>query len=150
MSQLITIDTSKVPILKEEGGKLVVNVKAEESIVKLRELQEALDEATAYVKAEIERQGLEFSKDFSSVEGDLVKANYQAFGTKYGVDDYSVLHTLPEELVIKEIVPETAVHKLAPATVIDKYLKENEGVFPPGLKVLPRKKVIVLKFKDKK
>ncbi len=60
------------------------------------------------------------------------------------------MHTLPEELVIKEIVPETAVHKLAPATVIDKYLKENEGVFPPGLKVLPRKKVIVLKFKDKK
>lgn len=150
MAEVIIIDPSKVPILREEGGQLVVNAKAEDAIIKLWELESAIQEAWDYIKSEIEINGLRFDKNFSSVEGDRVKANYSASGVKYKVEDPKLLESLPEELVIKEVIPATEeriVYKLAGAGDIDKYIKQNGGELPNAIKLVDRKKNINLKLK---
>lgn len=145
--QVIHIDASQLPLIREEAGKLVFEQSAETAIGKLWELEEALSEAWAYVKSKIEETGLAFSEDFKSVEGATVKANYSASGTKYAIKEGQDLSLVPAELIEVVEIPASKKYKLKGAVDVDRWIKQNDGEMPTGVIELPRQKTVSLKKK---
>ncbi len=82
----VVINLGELVKAKEEGSMLVFNPSAENGIIKLLDMHKRVSEAIAFVTSEIERQGLEYNPNFTSVVGDIIKANYSAAGAIYKED----------------------------------------------------------------
>lgn len=80
---VVRINPAEIVTLQDDAKTIVMNPKAEDAISRLLELQREVDGAVDFVKAEIERQALEFNENFTSVKGDKIKVNYSAAGAKY-------------------------------------------------------------------
>jgi hypothetical protein len=135
---LIKIDTDQLPVLAEEGGKLVFDVKAEDAIVKLLELEALVAQAKEAVKQRIEAEALKHNPNFTSVQGDRVKVGYRAYGGKYTIDEARI-GELPEELYKTRVVytPDTKA--------VDAWAQEK-GALPLGIVTRPRAKQISIKL----
>ncbi len=82
----VVIDLGELVKAKEEGSMLVFNPDAEQGIIKLLDMNKRVQEAINFVIGEIERQGLAYNPNFTSVVGDLIKANYSASGARFVED----------------------------------------------------------------
>lgn len=137
----IQIDAKNLPVLAETGGKLVFEAKAEDAIYDLLRLEEAVKQAILYVKDRIEEAGLSVNPNFTSVQGDKIKAGYRSYGAKYRLDN-SLVDKVPSGLV-EEVVRTT--YQLAPAKVIDDWRAEHDGKLPLGIDEIERPKQISIK-----
>lgn len=79
----LQVDTTELVQMEADSKQIVTNPKAEESLLKLLELQKEIDGCVEYVKAEIERQALAYNPNFTTIKGKRVKINYSASGAKY-------------------------------------------------------------------
>lgn len=80
---VVRINPAEIVTLQKDAKTIVMDPKAEDAIKRLLDLQREVDGAVDFVKAEIERQALDFNPNFTSVKGDKVKVNYSAAGAKY-------------------------------------------------------------------
>lgn len=83
----VTINLPELIEAREEGSMLVFNQNAENGIIKLLEMHKKVSDAIQYVQDEIVRQGLSYNENFTSVSGDLIKANYSASGARFKEDN---------------------------------------------------------------
>ena len=135
----ISVDTDQLQILVGSAGEIVINKEGEETLLKLLEIQNQVDEAMKQAKANIERQALQVDKNFMSVQGDRIKVAYRAYGSRYAIDQ-SHLSDIPETLYKK-------VTRFSPDTkAIDKYANET-GKLPVGIITPDRVKQIIIGIK---
>ena len=133
---VVRIDPAEIVALQQDGKTIVFNPAAEDAIIRLLEIQREVDGAVEYLKAEIERQGLEYNPNFSSVKGDKIKVNYSAAGAKYG-DNGNCKKRSPKfwKKTVKWGINSAAV---------DKYRAEKYRL-PAGIVSLPRSKKVQFK-----
>lgn len=80
---VVRVNPVELVQLQHDSGELVFNPAAEDALIKLLEIQKAVDGAVEAAKAEIERTALKFNENFSSIRGNKIKVNYSAAGAKY-------------------------------------------------------------------
>lgn len=137
---VLTVDLGEVHRLAETGGKLVFDPRAEAAIVTLLEMQEAIELALTKVKEAIAESGKQYNPNFTSVQGDRVKAGYRYYGGKYGIDS-SLVDTLSPEFYNAHV-------SYKPNTkAIDKFAEEK-GALPLGINKAERSKQLTLKRLD--
>jgi len=135
----ISLDTDQVKDLSQKADQIVFSPEAEDTLLKLLDLQEQLEVAIKDAKTKIEKSALEMDKNFMSVQGDKVKVSYRAFGSRYSLDE-SHLKDLPENLYTKSV-------KYYPnSKEIDKLANET-GMLPQGILEPQRLKQIVIQRK---
>ena len=83
---ILDVDMAKILQLEKEGRKIVLDVKAEDSIVKLLDIKKRIDDVVTLLKSEIEKQALRYDPNFTSVKSDKIKINYSASGSRYIAD----------------------------------------------------------------
>lgn len=85
MNNELVVKVNLVEILQnqKDGGDVVINPNAEDAIIRLLSIQAEVNKAVDMLKAEIERQALEFNPNFSAIKGEKLKINYSAAGAKY-------------------------------------------------------------------
>lgn len=140
---VVTISYSPREILQlaDEAKGLVFKPEAEDALLKLIELATAASQAIELVKAEIERQGLEYDVNFTSVEGDRVKVTYQFSGSVYSVD-HEKIKQHKEPFFTKK--PQD--YKINTAAIAE-YEKKHKGKLPLGITRVERKRGIQMKLK---
>lgn len=119
---LIVIDPKQIALLQDESGALVIKKEAEESLIKLLELQKQLTEIIELVKGRIIEDGIKIDPTFRGVVGERVRASFRAFGEKY---------TYRNKEEARDYLYDKTYTKVNSA-LVDKYLKEN-GVLPKGI-----------------
>lgn len=137
---IVKIDGSHLPILVQEGQKLVMTPKAETAILKLLELEDRVAAAKKIVAEVIKTEALKINPNFTGVQADNIRALYRSYGQKYFVDRANI-KSLPKELYDTEV---QTVYKLKPAATIDKWVAENGGKLPLGLNMAEREKQMSL------
>lgn len=85
MNSELVVKVNLVEILQnqKDGGDVVINPNAEDAIIRLLSIQAEVNKAVDILKAEIERQALEFNPNFSAIKCEKLKINYSAAGAKY-------------------------------------------------------------------
>jgi hypothetical protein len=136
----VSIDMNHVMQLAEDGKNLVFNPNAEEAILQLLELQNAIDSVISMVKNGITDQALAYNPAFTSVSGDKIKATYSAAGAKYGVDFNKVKH--PRAPFFNRKVTYSLDTKL-----VEKYEMKHKGRLPVGVFKRDRNKNLTFRLK---
>ena len=122
---LIVISPSEITQFASEGGKLVFRKEAEESLVKLINLQRLIEEKIDGAKKAIEDAGNAVGPGFKGVIGEKVRATYRVYGEIFGYK----LEKL-EELKAAGFINEKIFYKInSPKT--QEYL-DNVGELPDG------------------
>ena len=131
----IIVRPEEIKALAKEGGKLVFKKEAEESLIKLLELQSLINEQVELVKSAIIEAGTSIDASFLGVRGERVKASYRFFGPKYtySLGDVSVASPFLEKVEFYKVIPEK----------VEAYLEEV-GELPPGIKEKARTKSLVI------
>ena len=80
---IVKVNAGEILKLEKDGEGIIFDPKAEDSIVRLLEIQKEVDGAIEYLKGEIERQALEFNPNFTGLKGSKIKINYSASGAKF-------------------------------------------------------------------
>lgn len=137
---IIKIDTDKIAQLESKGTSILISQDGEKVLAELLEIQETIEEAISGVKQSLEEAALEIDPNFSSIQGELVKVSYRAYGSKYKIDQ-SQIKNLSEELYTTKVLYSPNSKE------IDKFYKEK-GALPLGVEVPERKKQISIKRKD--
>lgn len=134
---IITVDLDEASQLATEGGKYVFKREAEEAILKLMELRDAIDEQISKVKEDITRAGLSIDPSFKGVVGHNVKAIYRVFGEKY---DYELGNR--DDLFMLGFLKKNEQYKVD-SKKVDEYFKAHNKL-PDGVRVKERAPVISL------
>lgn len=137
---IITFDPKVLVEAKDKAGQIVFDPSAEDVIVKFLQLKQKVEEAEAFIKAEVEKQGLALSENFSSVSSDKLKVNYSASGAEFGYDK-SKRQRFPEPLFTKKVT-------YTPNSKEIKKYREKTGKWPSHVFVNKRKKTIRLSLKE--
>lgn len=139
----ITIDLDEIKLIAGKADKLLLEKDTEKELAKLLDLQIKLEEAIDEAQKKIEVEGLKLNPNFKSVEGDLVKASYRAYGQKYYLEDDKI-DEVPEIMYLKEVIT-----KYKPNTeTIDIWI-ENNGGLPYGIVAPARVKSLKIALKKK-
>lgn len=138
--QLLVVDPRAVAILSDEGGKLVFSAEAEQALITLFEMKEVIDAAIDRAKATIAETGLAYNPNFTSVQGDKVKAGYRYFGSKYRIDQAN-FEKLPAAMY------KTKVSHSPDTKAIDEFLKEH-GNLPLGINYAERTRQVSLRIME--
>jgi hypothetical protein len=134
-TNIITVNLYAVNIMSEKGGKFVFEKEAEDSLLKLLNLNELLEQMLKKVKEKIEADGLSLDENFKGVKGEFVSAIYKLYGEKYTF--------APEMLeVCKPYLKEKVTYKVD-SELVDKFFEEN-GALPEGIRLVARSKTISL------
>ncbi len=120
----VTVDLTKLEVYQEDAENIVVDQKAEESIVKLYELRDKIDAAIKTAKEKIKVAALAYNKDFKSITSNKLRIMHRAYGARYSIDQ-SHIDKLPKELY------STTVRHSPKAAEIDRYA-EDKGL-PLGI-----------------
>lgn len=124
MSKL-TIDLENVVKLASDGKTFALNPDAEESIVKLLELQEKVEHAISVVKASIAEQGTNLNQGFSGVRGSRIQASYRNYGQVYSFE-HSDASGVDPSYYTKSIT-------YRPNTKSIEDYQDSHGALPPGI-----------------
>ena len=79
----ISVDLEEIKLIAGKADKLLLEINTEKELAKLLNLQLQIEEAIVNAQKLIEEAGLKLNPNFKSVEGDLIKASYRAYGQKY-------------------------------------------------------------------
>lgn len=137
----VTIDLSVLDNLTAEAGKIFIDPKSEETLVKLLELQKQVEDAITDAKAVLEQAALEIDPNFSSIQADKIKVYYRSYGSRYRIDE-SLIDQVPADLYSKKI----SYNPIAEA--IEKYTTEHKGM-PVGVIETERPKSLSFSLKAK-
>lgn len=121
MSRKITIDLDDLHKLAFDGADIALDPTAEEAIVSLLELQQAIDEAVSEAKVAIKERALAYNPNFTKVVGDRVSVNYQAAGAVYALDEKQIAK--PDQLIITVTAP--SAHKAVSDDVLKKIIADQ-------------------------
>lgn len=140
----VQVNLSELLKLQDDGGKLVFDPKAEDAIIQLLDIQERVNNTVEFVKAEIERQGLEYAPGFSSVGGDRLKANYSASGAKYKEDPQGDIQQRRAPFWTRKVTYSPNSKE------VEKYEMKHHGKLPNGIIKAVRKSSIRFNLKEAK
>lgn len=135
----LQVDTDQLNELVSTADAILLTKDGEDTILKLLEIQNQVEEAIKQAKANIEKKALEIDPNFMSVQGDRIKVAYRAYGTRYMIDE-SHLKDLPENLYKKVI-------KVYPDTKAIDDLANKTGMLPIGIVEPSRPKQIIIGIK---
>lgn len=136
------IDIDQLEKLVVDSDKIFLTAEGEETLVKLLEIRQQVEDAIDFAKKKLETAGLKIDPNFSSIQASKVKVYFRAFGARYKIDP-SHIDTLPKNLY------ETSIKYNAIADEIEKYAEENKGL-PLGVIEAERTKTISFGLKNKK
>ena len=120
-----TIDTDTIIKLTQEGKKFLLDPESESAVVQLKAIEVQIENALAEIKAEVGRQGLELSKDFTGVQSEKLRIGYRYYGSGYKMDP-TMLNTTDEQFYNKSV-------KYAPNTkAVEAYIKKTSEL-PAGI-----------------
>lgn len=128
-NKTLSITIPDIHQLATDGEKLIFKKEAEESLVKLLELKQKVDEAIEKVKEAIKQAGEQILPNFKGVEGEVIKCIYRYYGAKYEIEDEEKAKPFIIEKVVK-----TLDYK-----AIDEIVKQT-GDLPEGIKTKEREK----------
>lgn len=139
----VVVDLYQIKKWVDDSGEIVTTHEAEEAIIQLYNLKEAIDLAIDTAKKRIESEAIAYNPNFSTISTDNLKITYRAYGGRYTIEK-QYQDELPEELIVREI-------KIKPnVKAIDNYLEENGGKLPLGLLETEREKQLSIKVLNEK
>lgn len=136
----ITFDTDEIKATCIDAQTFALNAEAEKSIVRLLDIQEQLNEFIEQVKQGIIERAQEIDANFTSITGDNIKLEYRETGSKFTLVDHETVDT-----TFVTLTERMAVN----AKAVERFMAENNGELPAGVKMNERKKSIIIKRKDK-
>jgi hypothetical protein len=136
---IIKVDTEKVAVLSEKGGKFFFEANAEDALVQLLEIEAAVADAIKQAKDAIVAAGSAVTPDFSGVQSDRLRSNYSYHGALYSVkgDEAS------SEFMVKKVTYSPNKDE------IEKFADIN-GMLPVGVYKNERTKSMTLTIKKPK
>ena len=138
----ITVDIDEINLIAGEADKLLIEKKTEDGLSKLLTLRDQIEKAIDEAQKMIEKKGLSVNPNFKSVEGDLIKASYRAYGQKYYLEEDKI-NEVPTEMFTKEIITKYKVN----SKVVDNWLEKNKGL-PYGIVAPERVKSLKIMLKN--
>jgi len=136
----ITLDTDEIKKTCIDATHFAITAEGERSLVRLLDIQEQINAFVEQVKQEIVDEAKTLDDDFTSITGDVLKIEYRECGSKFTVVDPETVRgefvTLTERLAVN-------------AKAVERFMAENNGELPAGVKMNERKKSIIIKRKDK-
>jgi hypothetical protein len=139
----ITVDLEEVKLIAGKADKLLLEKGTEDELAKLLDLRDKIEEAINNAQKLIEQKGLSLNPNFKSVEGDIVKASYRAYGQKYYLEEDKI-DQIPEVMFTKEVIT-----KYKPdSEMIDIWIEKNGGL-PYGIVAPVRPKSLKIALKKK-
>ena len=143
MKFTIDIDEDEIKLIAGKADKILVDREIEPELAKLLEYQVKLEETISAINKLIEEKALKMNPNFKSVEGDLIKASYRAYGQKYYLEDDKIGEVAPE-MFTKEIVTKYKVN----TDIVDTWIEKNGGL-PFGISAPVRVKSLKIALKKK-
>lgn len=137
----ITIDLTELTKISVEADKILLDNKVDKSLAKLLETRDKIEEAISNAQKLIEEKGLKLNPNFKSVEGDLVKASYRAYGQKFYLEEDKI-DQVPVEFYTKEVITKFKVN----TDIVEKWAEKNKGL-PIGIISPVRPKSLKLTLK---
>lgn len=134
----LTIDPSQIIKLSKQGGDLIFDPKAEDSIIQLLWLQKQIAEALEVVKNAVELTGLAYNPNFTSVTGDQIKMTYQYSGASYGYRPADIKR-------FKAPFFESRTVRAINSKAVEKYEQANKGRLPVGIFRRERERKVVIR-----
>ena len=128
---LIVISPSEITQFANEGGKLIFKKEAEDSLVKLLNLQKLVEEKIDEVKKAIETAGTAIGLGFKGIIGERTRTTYRLYGEVYG---YRIEKL--EELKAGGFINEKIMYK-ANSSKVQEYL-DTVGELPDGIDLRDR------------
>jgi len=94
---VLTVDLADLAALITEGKDIFLKSEGEEALLKLLDLQEAIEGAIDEAKRVLEAEALKLDPQFKSIQSDNVRVYYRTYGSRYKLDESKVA-TLPANL----------------------------------------------------
>lgn len=138
----IIINFEDLPVLIENGNKILLNPQGEEFLLKLLKLQKQVEHAIDFCKDKLTTAIQEVNPDLTSITSDNVKVMYRMYGSKYGIDNNLI------EFLDKKFYTTKTTYQLNTSEV-EKEISET-GVIPTGIKINERKKTVSITLKNQK
>lgn len=141
MKVQIEFDDDDIKLIAKNAEKFLVEKETEKPIAKLFQLRDQLDLAIEEAEKLMAEKALKLNPNFKSIEGDLIKASYRAYGQRYYIEDQH-LGEVPKEMYTKEIITKYKVN----SDVVDDYVADK-GSLPFGIVAPERKKTLKIKLR---
>lgn len=136
----ITLDTDEIKQTCIDATHFAITAEGERSLVRLLDIQDQINTFVEQVKQEIVDEAKTLDDDFTSITGDVLKIEYRECGSKFTLVDHATVHsefvTLTERMGVN-------------AKAVERFMAENNGELPAGVRMNERKKSIIIKRKDK-
>src|SRR3990167_9015609 len=126
-SNKITVDLDELGLIVGEADKILVRRETEAKLFTLLSLRDKIEEMIDLAQKKIEEEALKLNSHFKSVEGDLIKASYRAYGQKYYLEEDKIA-LVPTQFYVKEMVTKFKVN----SKEVEKFV-EVKGGLPVGI-----------------
>jgi len=133
----ILLDSDQIAELCKTSEGFALDQSAEESLVKLLDIQEQINKFVEEVKTKIVENASKLEPDFTSISGDKIKLEYRASGAEFEIED----ENLVEEMFMTKTV------RMGVNTKEVRHFMELTGALPNGIKQRERKKTLIIKRK---
>lgn len=134
----ILLDSDQIAELCKTSEGFALDQSAEESLVKLLDIQDQINKFVEEVKTKIAENASKVEPDFTSISGDRVKLEYRSFGAEFEMENEDLVDTM-----FKNYKPPKAE---IDTKAVKEYLKLT-GNLPLGIKQRERKKTLIIKRK---
>lgn len=137
----ITVDLKEVKLIAGKADRLLIEKSTEDELVKLLTLKSEIEKAIEEAQELIEKRALEINPIFKSVQGDIIRASYRAYGQKYYLAEDRIKE-IPTEFYFKEVVTKYKVN----TEIVEAWAEKNGGL-PLGIVAPERKKSLKITLK---
>ena len=135
----LLLDSEQITNACIDAQKFAISAESEKSLVQLLDIKEKIDEFIETVKDGIVKEALKFDPNFTSISGDKIKLEYRDTGSKFALVDNETVDgkfvTMTERMSVK-------------TDEVEQYWQQH-GVLPAGITCKERKKILIIKRKDK-
>jgi len=139
----LDIDTDELGKLVQDADKILLEPEAEETLLRLLDIERQITEAIKAAKVKLEETALSINPNFKAVVGEKITVGYQYFGgQRYAVDE-TLIAKIPSGIV-KEVVK----HEVDIDALED--YEKSHGQLPYGIIAKDRKKAISFRLKKEK
>jgi len=130
----LVFNLNEMTALVKEGNAIVLNGKAELSLLKFLQFCKQVDKLKEELKEQILISGNAIMPNFKGVEGEKVKISVREYGARYEMNSQ-----VEDEFVI--------TRKYVDADKVDAYIKEN-GTLPKGIEETQREGKLSISLKE--
>lgn len=133
MSNIVTFNTDEMSLVQEDGDKIILTEKAEESLVKWQQFKQRVEEVDKIVREKL--MAVMQEKNTQRIDGDNVRVGRRLFGDKYKCID--------NEKALALGLADTQTKIVLNTKGIDVYIKEN-GELPECIAERDRSESVVI------